>query len=195
MDLTNEPLEFKRALHEHAFWVCSKSKFSHTYNVSSEVNAGEFLVDVLDGCLHALICQQRKACLWVGTGLWQKNDEEQLSFNSLSQQQEPSMWHQPSQPLRSGCHWQQLSRVKRKCSVLPKLKCCLFSESYKSIPVVTLRLCFWKEANKHTTVVFSWVASLLIFVCKNQSYSTSFFLFYFGSHHRCCLAHCLACDV
>lgn len=59
--LTDQPLQFKNAVHEHTF--------SHTYNVSSEVNAGEFLVDVLDGRLHALICQQGKACLWVGTGL------------------------------------------------------------------------------------------------------------------------------
>lgn len=30
---------------------------SHTYNVSSEVNVGEFLVDVLDGRLHGFIRQ------------------------------------------------------------------------------------------------------------------------------------------
>lgn len=42
---------------------------SHTYNVSSEVNGGEFLVDVFDGGLHALICQEGKPRLWVCTGL------------------------------------------------------------------------------------------------------------------------------
>lgn len=86
INLTERPLQFKGADREETVWVCSKSESSHTYNVSSEVNAGEFLVDVLDGRLHALICQQGKACLWIGTGLWQKSpqqcwlSEEQLCF-------------------------------------------------------------------------------------------------------------------
>lgn len=46
-----------------------------TYNVPSEVNVGEFLVDVLDGRLHALFCQQGKTRLWVGTRLRQKTPQ------------------------------------------------------------------------------------------------------------------------
>lgn len=43
-----------------------------TYNVPSEVDVWEFLVDVLDGGLHALFCQEGKSCLWVRTDLRQK---------------------------------------------------------------------------------------------------------------------------
>lgn len=109
-------------------------------------------------------------------------------------------WGQPSELLQSGCHWQQLSHVKRKCLVLLHTnvfitKQFFHSDSDKSIPVARLYLCCWKEANKYTTVVFSWGASPLIPACKNRSHSTSSFSFYVESHHRLYLAHFWACDV
>lgn len=45
---------------------------SHTHNIPPEVDVWEFFVDVLDGGLHALFCQEGKSCLWVRTGLRQK---------------------------------------------------------------------------------------------------------------------------
>lgn len=50
--------------------------YSDTYNVPSEVDVWEFLVDVLDGGLHALFCEEGKSCLGVGTGLRQKKDKD-----------------------------------------------------------------------------------------------------------------------
>lgn len=40
-----------------------------SYNVPSEVDVGEFLVDVLDGGLHAFICEDGRPLLRVCTGL------------------------------------------------------------------------------------------------------------------------------
>lgn len=41
----------------------------YTYNVTPEINVGEFLIDVLDGGLHALIGEEGRPLLWVCTGL------------------------------------------------------------------------------------------------------------------------------
>lgn len=41
-----------------------------TYNVTPEINVGEFLIDVLDGRLHALIGEEGEPLLWVCAGLW-----------------------------------------------------------------------------------------------------------------------------
>ena len=53
-----------------------KNSRSYTHNVSSEVNVGEFLVDVLDGGLHGFICQEGEPQLRVCTGLQQRLEKD-----------------------------------------------------------------------------------------------------------------------
>lgn len=51
------------------FHQVRQEKLLQTYNVSPEVNVGEFFVDVFDGGLHGFICQDRRPLLWVCTAL------------------------------------------------------------------------------------------------------------------------------